>query len=135
MKGIYDHDKLCLHKKSAIPINIKLGEMINELLNGVNPRLLKTVVSSLKKEYLTEHNDILDTKEKRDHVQMVLDRIGAQKYNFAKQNIEEGEKFNAFYQEDPIKLPAQERNFRCVYCKERSFKTNASLYSHYRSCP
>lgn len=36
------------------------------------------------------HDDILDTKEKKDHVQLVLDNILKGKYNFSKQNIEEG---------------------------------------------
>ena len=65
---------------------------------------------------------------------MVLDKILMHKYNFAKQNIEEGEKFNEFYPEDKIELPQQERPFQCEFCKERSFKTNASCHSHYRSC-
>lgn len=63
--------------------------MINEILN-FNPRLLKSVIPSLKKEYMEEHNDILNTEEKKAHIQMVLDKIAAGKYNFAKQNIEEG---------------------------------------------
>lgn len=64
--------------------------MISYLLNGVDSRLLKKVVGELKKEYQEEHNDILNTKEKKDHVQLVLDKIALGKYDFAKQNIEEG---------------------------------------------
>ena len=46
----------------AIPQNIRLGEMMSELLNGVNPKLLTKVVISLKKEYFEDHNEILNTK-------------------------------------------------------------------------
>lgn len=74
----------------VIPQNIRLGEMMTELLNGVSSKLLKNVIISLKKEYLEEHDDTLNTKEKKEHVQIVLDKIAAGKYNFAKQNIEEG---------------------------------------------
>lgn len=52
MNRIYDHEKLCLHKKMVIPQNIRLGEMMTELLNGVSPKLLKNAIISLKKEYL-----------------------------------------------------------------------------------
>lgn len=83
---------------------------------------------------MEEHNDILNTEQKKAHVQLVLDKIAAGKYNFAKQNIEEGQKFNDFYEEAQIPLPVQEKNFKCGFCQERSFKTNASLHSHYRSC-
>ena len=95
---------------------------------------MKRVIPQLKKEFLEEHKEILNTQEKIDHVQMVLEKILMKKYNFAKQNIDEGEKFNEFYPEDAIELPTQERNFQCVFCKERFFKSNASLHSHYRSC-
>ena len=108
--------------------------MISEILNGVSPNLLKRVIPQLKKEYMELHNDKLNTKEKKDHVQLTLDKMLVGKYNFAKQNIEEGEKFNDFYEEAQIPLPPQEKNFKCEFCKERQFKTNASLHSHYRSC-
>lgn len=55
---------------------------------------MNRVIPQLKKEFLEDHKEILNTKEKIDHVQMVLDKILTQKYNFAKQNIDEGEKFN-----------------------------------------
>ena len=35
---------------------------------------------------------------------MILDKIKNKRYNFAKQNIEEGERFNAYYEEAIIPL-------------------------------
>lgn len=61
---------------------------MTKLLDEVNPRLLKNVIAQLKEEYKIGHNDTLNTKEKKDHVQMTLDKIAAGKYNFAKQNID-----------------------------------------------
>lgn len=117
MNKIYDHEKLCHHKRIVIPQNIRLGDMISEILNGVSPNLLKRVIPQLKKEYMELHNDKLNTKEKKDHVQLTLDKMLVGKYNFAKQNIEEGEKFNDFYEEAQIPLPPQEKNFKCEFCK------------------
>ena len=71
-------------------MNIKLGEAMNEILKTVDERLLKEVVVSLKREYQETHDDILNTPEKKNHIQQVLDKIGSGKYNFVKQNIEEG---------------------------------------------
>ena len=65
---------------------------------------MKRVIPQLKKEFLEDHKEILNTKEKIDHVQMVLDKILTQKYNFAKQNIDEGEKFNQYYSDDLVEL-------------------------------
>jgi hypothetical protein len=75
MNKIYDHEKLCHHKRIVIPQNIRLGDMISEILNGVSPNLLKRVIPQLKKEYMELHNDKLNTKEKKDHVQLTLDKM------------------------------------------------------------
>lgn len=64
--------------------------MENQILSEVSPALLKKVIPQLKKEFLESHKDILNTGEKIEHVQMVLEKVLLQKYNFAKQNIEEG---------------------------------------------
>jgi hypothetical protein len=58
--------------------------MMSELINGVSPKLLSRVIILLKKEYMEEHDETLNTKEKKDHVQMTLDSIGKGKFNFAK---------------------------------------------------
>lgn len=90
MESIFSFTKLVQHMKMEIPNNIKIGEMENQILSEVSPALLKKVIPQLKKEFLENHKDILNTSEKIEHVQMVLEKVLLQKYNFAKQNIEEG---------------------------------------------
>ena len=57
-----------------------------------------------------------------------------QNYNFPKQNIQEGEKLNEFYPHDKIELPQQGKKLPMFLLQIISFKTNASLHSHYRNC-
>ncbi len=41
MIGHYDHEKLCQHKKIQIPLNIKLGEINQRILNEIDDRMIR----------------------------------------------------------------------------------------------
>jgi hypothetical protein len=48
MNGIYDHEKLCLHKKKSIPMMIKVGQLAQKLIKEIPTHLLKKACASLK---------------------------------------------------------------------------------------
>ena len=117
-------------------MNIKFGKMANKILIEIPSTLLTQAIDVLLVEYETKHEDILNTREKRNHALFVLEKIKKnKKLDFVENNIKAATNLNEYYGENIISdLPQLQKKFKCFECGVREFQHNAALISHQRTC-